>query len=420
MKKSFAFMVGILILVGTVLMGCSDSSSSSDNSGGSESGDKVKINFVHWRGEDSEIFAEIIKKFEAENENIEVATNVYPSDSYEEKIQATLLSGKGADVFATFPGSQFSVLQDAGSYVDLTGKDFVSRFKEDLLAAGQSDGKQLALPYQLVFNIPVYNKGIFEELGLEPPNSWEGFLEVCKTLKENGYAPILFSGDVSPSQFINPMVMNNMPSKDSLAQLETGKQKLTDDWYVKTLSQIKELADKGYFQDNPLGTKKSASAALFAQEKGAMLALGSYIMATVKQQNPDIEQGLLSPITVPADEAKWDGIHTSTFMLGINSKSDHKEAALKFLKFLTNPEIASLYANETGQLLTLKDIEYGSPTLQASAEWLDKKTMFQPRYTISVPEISQAVQTSVSDVIGGMNPEEAAKKAQEEVERAID
>jgi raffinose/stachyose/melibiose transport system substrate-binding protein len=417
MKKWLGSILTVVLLTGSVLAGCSGSTPSSDDSGGS--GDKVAINFVHWRGEDSEVFDEIIKKFENENENISVTTNVYPSDSYQEKVQATLLSGKGADVFATFPGSQFAELQKAGSYVDLTEEDFVNRFKEALLEAGQRDGKQLALPYQNVFNIPVYNKGIFEELGLEPPKSWDEFLKVSATLKENGYAPVLFSGDVSPSQFINPMAMNNMPSKDAFAQLETGEQKLTNDWYVKTLSQIKELADKGYFQDNPLGTKKSASAALFAQEKGAMLALGSYMMATVKQQNPDIEQGLLSPITVSADEAEWEGIHTSTFMLGINSKSDHKEAALKFLEFLTKPEIASLYANETGQLLTLKDIEYNSPALKESAKWLDKKTMFQPRYTISVSEISSAVETSVSDVVGGMDPEKAAEKAQKEVESAI-
>ncbi|HEX7063835.1 MAG TPA: extracellular solute-binding protein, partial [Bacillales bacterium] len=255
-------------------------------------------------------------------------------------------------------------------------------------------------------------------LGLEPPKDWEGFLKVCQTLKDNGYAPILWS-TISKSQFINPMVMNNMPGKDALAKLETGETKLTSDWYVKTLTQIKELADKGYFQDHPLGTSKSASTALFSQEKGAMLALGSYMMATINKQNPDIKMGLLAPITVPKDKAEWWGIHTSTFMLGINANTKHKKAALKFLEFLTEPDISSLYANETGQLLTVKEANYKTPALKASAEWLDKKTMFQPRYTISVPEISQAVQTSVTDVIGGMDPKKAAQKAQKEVNNAI-
>lgn len=415
MKKQMLLLMMVVLLMGSVLAGCGNT----DETGGAESGDATTINFLHWRGEDTEAFNAIIEKFEEENPDINVEMNALPSDSYIANASATLLSGKGADVFASFPGSQFEALQESGAYVELGDQAFIDRFSENMLGAGQKDGKQLAVPYQLVYNIPVYNKGVFVELGIEPPKDWDGFLEVSQTLKDNGYDPILFAGDVSPSQFINPMVMNNQPSDEAFAKLETGDEKLTNDWFVKTLSQIKELNDKGYFQKDPLGTKKEGAAALFAQEKGAMLALGSYMMATVAEQNPDIEQGLLSPITVSEDEMKYEGIHTSTFMLGVNSKSEHQEEALKFIEFLTKPEIASEYANATGQLLTVKDVEYDSPELTETAAWLDKKTLFQPRYTLSKEQVSKAIETAIQDVLSGVEPEEAAKKAQEEVDRAI-
>ena len=168
------------------------------------------------------------------------------------------------------------------------------------------------------------------------------------------------------------MIMNNEPTNNALHEVETGKRKLTDEWFIKTLSQIKELNDKGYSKRCSWYEKESA-AALFAQEKGAMLAQGSYMMATVKQQNPKIDQGLLAPITVDQDKAKYEGVHTTTFLLGVAEKSKHKEAAKKFLTFLADPKISSEYANATGQLLTVKDVKYDSPELKESANGKTKK-----------------------------------------------
>lgn len=405
----------LLAMLTVIIAGCGKNSSTSSDS--SDSSKKVTINFTHWRGEDTKAFDSIIEQFEKKNPNIHVEMTVFPSDSYQSQIQGSLLSGEGIDVFASFPGSQFETIRKANGFAKLDDQNLLSKFDEKLIQAGKADNTQYALPYQLVYNIPVYNKGIFEKLNLDVPKDWNSFLKTSETLKKNGYTPILFSGDVSPSQFINPMIMNNEPTNNALHEVETGKRKLTDEWFIKTLSQIKELNDKGYFQKDALGTKKESAAALFAQEKGAMLAQGSYMMATVKQQNPKIDQGLLAPITVNQDKAKYEGVHTTTFLLGVAEKSKHKEAAKKFLTFLADPKISSEYANATGQLLTVKDVKYDSPELKESAKWKDKKTVFQPRFTILNERVSKAVETSVQDVLSGMSAKKAAEKAQGEVER---
>ncbi|MFZ5752873.1 MAG: extracellular solute-binding protein, partial [Bacillota bacterium] len=160
-------------------------------------------------------------------------------------------------------------------------------------------------------------------------------------------------------------------------------------------------------------------AALFAQEKGAMLAQGSYMMASNKQANPNLKQGLLAPITVSADKMKYEGIHTATFMIAINKDSKNVEAAKKFMAFLFKPEIAAEYANATGQMLTISGVQYKTEELMEQAKWLEKKTLFQPRYMITVSEVEKAIVNSIMDVIGGMAPEKAALKAQQEVDRVI-
>ncbi|PLT34526.1 ABC transporter substrate-binding protein [Bacillus sp. V5-8f] len=411
MKKLLLLMVTIIGLIWP-LLGCQNSQETSASG-------KTTIHFIHWRGEDVEVLNGIIKKFEKENPNIKVTMNVFPSDQYQTILQSKIRDGKAGDVFTSLPGAQFDALAKAGFFTDLTNEKYISNYNEKLIRNGQKNGKQLAIPYQLVFNQPVYNSEIFKKLGLEPPTDWEGFLNVCETLKKNGYIPIAFPGDLGPAQFMNSMVMNNMPNEDALKNLQAGKTKLTDKWWVKTLSQIEELKDKGYFQKDVLGTKQDGAIALISQEKAAMFAMGSFSIASIKKQNPDIQLDTLAPITVAADKAKYEGVHTSTFMLAINQKSEKKEAAKKFLEFLSRPEIASEYANGTAQHVTVNNVKYESEELKRLEPWVTKKTIFQPRYTITNTNVEKAVTGSIQDVLSGASPKEAAKKAQDIVKQNI-
>ena len=141
---------------------------------------KVTINFTHWRGEDTKAFDSIIEQFEKKNPNIHVEMTVFPSDSYQSQIQGSLLSGEGIDVFASFPGSQFETIRKANGFAKLDDQNLLSKFDEKLIQAGKADNTQYALPYQLVYNIPVYNKGIFEKLNLDVPKDWNSFLKQLK------------------------------------------------------------------------------------------------------------------------------------------------------------------------------------------------------------------------------------------------
>ncbi|SFK95232.1 raffinose/stachyose/melibiose transport system substrate-binding protein [Paenibacillus sp. 1_12] len=380
----------------------------------------VTISFLHWRGEDVKSFNSIIEQFQKANPNIKVEMQTMPSDQYQSTAQAKLADGSVGDVFASFPGAQYEALAKAGFYTDLTNAKFLGNFNDQLIQVGKKDGKQLAVPYQLVYNDPIYNVKLFEKYNLTPPKDWDGFLALCEKLKGNGIIPIAFAGaDIGPGQFMNTMVMNNLPSADSFTKLGIGEAKLTDEWWVKTLSQFKELNDKGYFQPNSLGTKDAAAGALFTQEKAAILASGSYQLAQNKKANPELVQKLLAPITVAADKATYEGIHTATFMLAVNSKSKHPEEAKTFIEFLSKKEIAAQYANETGQNVTVKDVQYTSPELQVAVEWANKKTLFQPRFFITDAENQKAVTNSIQAVLSGKSPQDATKEAQAIVDQQI-
>lgn len=425
--RKWLVVLGIVAVV-FALSACAKESSPNDSEGnGGEEGafgeETTQISFIHWRGEDQAVFEEIIAQFEEENPNIKVEMNVYPSDQYQSTAQTLIRDGSTGDVFASQPGTQFEAIKNAGLFEDLSNEDFVSNFDENAIEVGQDEeGRQLALPYQMVFNMPVYNKGLFDELGLEVPKSWSEFQEVADTLLEHDIIPIAFPGaDIGPNQFMNSMMMNNAKDEDIFAKLESGEESLTNDWWVKTLEDFQLLLEKGYIQEDALGTNQDAAMAMVASGDAAMLATGSYHMASLKELNPELELDLIAPITVEEDEVEYEGIHTATFMLAVNSNSEKKEEAKAFIDFLSRPDIASQYANGTGQHLTVKDVEYESEELKNTAYWLsERKTRFQPRYLITNSQVENAVLSSIEAVLGGQEPSEAAAEAQKLVEENIE
>lgn len=415
MKKYALLSSGVLSL-SLLLAGCAGESNSDTSSEGGE--DSTQISFIHWRGEDKAVLDDIIAQFEDENPNISVEMTIYPSEQYQATGQRLLQDGSTGDVFTSFPGAQFEAIASAGLFEDLSDEDFVSNFDEELISVGQKDGAQFALPYQLVFNMPVYNKGMFEELGLEVPKSWIEFQEMADTLLENDITPIAFPGaDIGPNQFMNSMMMNNAPDEDIFEKLQNGEESLTNEWWVKTLEDFQLLEQKGYIQADALGTSQDSAMAMVANEEAAMLATGSYHMSALLGLNPDLQLDLMAPITVEESEAVYEGINTATFMLAVNSKSEKKEQAKEFINFLSQPEIASQYANETGQHLTVNDVEYESEVLKNTAYWIDeRKTRFQPRFLITNAQIEAAVLSSIENVLGGADPMTAAEEAQQLVD----
>ena len=82
MKKHWFLATAFLTLL-LILSGCAGESGGDGAESGGDSGDKTKISFIHWRGEDKAVLDEIITEFESANPDIAVEMNIYPSDQYQ-------------------------------------------------------------------------------------------------------------------------------------------------------------------------------------------------------------------------------------------------------------------------------------------------------------------------------------------------
>jgi raffinose/stachyose/melibiose transport system substrate-binding protein len=379
-----------------------------------------EISFAHWRAEDQQVFDTLIARFVEENPGVSVRQDISPSNDYQTTALQRIRGGDIGDVFVAFRGAQFVDMAEAGLYADLSGQPWVENYDQELIAAGQSDGTQLGFPYQLVFNMPVVNMTVLEDAGItERPLSWDGWLAMCDALMSAGKIPMAWPGGEAGNagQLFNSMVMNNAPSDDMCARIESGEYKVTDDWFLRTLEQYGEL--RPYFQPNSTGTAVEPAQQLFAQGDAAMLVTGSFHLAAVRGLGGTFPVDLMSPITVPEDELKYEGIYNATFILGANTASQNQAAAIAFLEFLSQPDVAGEYGNGTGQHVTVADVTYENPDLEALSPWLERNTLLAPRFQFNDLDLRNAVENSCVEVVAGAAPQEAAAKAQQIVDQRI-
>lgn len=372
-----------------------------------------EVSFAHWRAEDQSAFEELITAFTDQTPDVTVTQDITPSSNYQTQALNRLQSSAVGDVFPTFRGAQFTQFVEASVYTDLTDSDIVDAYQPGLIEAGQSDGRQMGLPYQVVLSMPVGNLDILSSVGYEEtPTDWDGFLDMCDKVKSKGIVPLAWPGaDMgNAGQLYNSMIMNLQPEDDASAQIEAGTMKCTDDWFVEMLRRYADL--RPYFQDSVAGTSAEPIQQMFAAGDAALLVTGSYHIAAVRELGAEFPVGMYPPITASSDP-KYTGTYNATFILGINSASDVQPAGTEFLRFLSDPANAQEYADSTVQHVTVKDVEYSNPDLQSISSWLDKEDMMlAARFQFNDLDIRNAVEESCIEVAAGTDPEAAAEAAQ--------
>lgn len=171
----------------------SSASSQAEDTDNTASTDEItEIEFFQQQGEEAiqAGYQAIIEDFEKEYPNIKITMNTVP-DSL--KVLASRIATDDVPPLLTdWPTqSQFKEKVRNGYYMDLSDQEFLSRVNESYLAMSPADdGKYYAMPYARNYMTVFYNIQMFEENNIEIPETYDEFINVCKTFKEAGITPI--------------------------------------------------------------------------------------------------------------------------------------------------------------------------------------------------------------------------------------
>jgi multiple sugar transport system substrate-binding protein/raffinose/stachyose/melibiose transport system substrate-binding protein len=178
-------------------------------------------------------------------------------EDFKQAIRAYLTASTPPDVMTWFAGNRARFFIDKGLIMDISdvweSEGWNETYPTGFRAVSSVDDQQYFLPTNWYWWAVYYRTDIFEEYGLEPPETWEEFLEVAETLKANGVAPIAIGTKFRWTaaawfDYLNMRVngpefhINLMLGKESYDDPRV-KKVFTDYWAP--------LIENGYFIDDP-------------------------------------------------------------------------------------------------------------------------------------------------------------------------
>ena len=222
----------------------------------------------------------------------------------------------------------------------------------------QEDGKDYALPYSRNYMGVYYNQEIFDEYGLEIPETWDEFTALCDTLQSNGITPIGIMGK-DPGRvghgFQCMTVAWDPEGIEAIEKTVAGETKLEEDEGFRQIAE-KTVKLLSYCNEDVIGLADTTCWENFANGQYAMCITGSYARGTLLIANPDLKMGVFP---LPNDTKE-----TTNTLAGIDAaicvsakaSDEEKEAAYKFLAYLAETENAQIFCDNDGAPSCIKGV----------------------------------------------------------------
>ena len=336
-----------------------------------EPAEEVTLTVWSWRTEDEDAYNEIFDVYEAAHPGVTVEFVPFVNTDYN-NILATGLTGEGGpDVVQLRAYGGIQPLIEAGQLLPLDGKvATLSNFTDAILkgATGRSDGHIYGVPFGVQVLGAYYNKGIFDELGLSEPQTWDEFIAVLDALQAAGYTPI---GNPAKDVWMLTILHEAIAAPryggpEFQAAVLSGEKDFTDPDYVAGLEVINLI--KPYLHKDVVGIGYEDARTLFITEQAGIFIGGSFEVGFWRSEASDLDIGMFvvppppGSLTGPLAPGWMDGSY------GVNALSEHPDAAMELVEWMGTPEFGQLFTEKIKQLSPIPGTKPMDPLLAEFAE----------------------------------------------------
>ncbi|GAB2986559.1 ABC transporter substrate-binding protein [Frigoribacterium salinisoli] len=221
-----------------------------------------------------------------ENDAMPLKVETVPQTNLNQQVQ--LLAGQGGlpVMYAVDTNELVQQLDDAG---------FVAHFDElfDELGVSDSiepaarstveslyDGEFLVLPTEYNIEGIWYNEDLFEQNGVDVPETWDDVVAAAATFQDAGLVPFAASGEQGwPLTRLVGNLIERELGPEALQAVADGDAELTDPEYVAAAQQIADLGAAGYFGQGVGSIDYDTSINQFLNGSSPMLYMGSWVLS---------------------------------------------------------------------------------------------------------------------------------------------
>ncbi|WP_251045836.1 sugar ABC transporter substrate-binding protein [Oceanobacillus sp. ISL-73] len=429
LKKRMLFI--LLLTLVSLLAACSLNNAESEE-------DKLTIavtegnigQFNQWKARSSEF---------TEETGIEVEFIGIPYESLLDRILAEGISGKPTFDLVThldvMGPSLSTFLEPLNEYADA---DFFDRFPDSIVELSTFEDKIYSVPLRANAQILLYRKDVFEDLGIDPPKTWEDLEAAGDIITEetdmSAITPYFKAGKNGQNLSIWATYLwgngaeildeNNQPVFNSPEGIAATEQ------YIDLLRD--GLAPKG-----AVSFDEQESRTHFKQGRSAMWIGWWWVYSDFNESDSSAEEvrGNVGFTTVPTWEGGEQVSGISTFPIAMMESSKKKEEAWKFIEWLSRPENeksivmdsledkvpADQFSTDIVQLENLRDEELneaGDNLFNIGGDSFENAKIFPTLR--EWPQVSTVLSRAISDIATGEDAKTELDAAAEEIERLLE
>ena len=272
----------------------------------------------------------VIAEFEADHPGVTVNWVDLPDGGFPDKFFASIAAGQAPDV-VNLNTSRMRLAVKEDALVNLSENatpEQLSIYFPSLLDSSSVGGSVYAFPWYQAPTILMYNKGIFEQAGLDPesaPTTYEEAIQLAQTIREatflEGIAPLPFPEDW--------LVQNGV---DILSEDGTEPAFNTPEGVAALQTYVDAVENRAVSQD-AINFDYQKAIGDFAGGQAAMLVTGPQFLRTVESDGPDVYANLgLAPYPQTATGIIPNAIQNMV----VPAASDNVDLAIELANFVTN------------------------------------------------------------------------------------
>jgi sn-glycerol 3-phosphate transport system substrate-binding protein len=373
--------------------------------------------------------------FEKENPGVKVKP-IY-SGTYQESIVKALTANKAGDppVLSVLLSTDMYSLIDEDAIVawDEQIKSDADRawhksFFPGFMENSQTGGKTWGIPFQRSTIVQYWNKELFKEAGLDPnkaPANWNEMVEVAKKLtKKDASGNVAQWGVQVPSSGFPYWLFQAFTTQNNVVLMnKDGTQTYYDNPSVIEALQYWVDLSKKHGVMKPGIIEWGTTPKDFFERKVAIMWTTTGNLTNVKS-NAKFDFGVAM---LPAGKRRGTPTGGGNFYLFKKSTPQQREAALRFVKWMTTPERAAQWGIDTGYVAVRADA-WDTAEMKKYVQGFPQAAVARDQLQYAVAELSthdnQRVTKALNDglqaaLTGAKTAEAAMKDAQREAERIL-
>ncbi|MDO5662618.1 MAG: extracellular solute-binding protein [Brachybacterium sp.] len=328
-------LAGALTATGLGLAGCG-------------TGGRSAITLYQSKPEAISYFSQLAGDFNESQSSVRVVHDVSTN------LSASFVRNNPPDVGCLNYNLEMARFMERGALSDLGDMEEASWIRDDVQELADQyatyEGRTSVLPYSVMAAAVIYNRQIFDEHGLEVPETWDQLIEVCETLQDADVTPFYgtFLDPWTVSQGLFDYTVGGMVDvADFFAQMHEQGGDVTPDSEISFSQTLREPIDRMVellqYHNPDAGSRGYGDGnTAFANGAAAMYLQGPWALGEIDNVGTDIDVGTFPlPMTDdPADRRIRVNIDLS---LWVPELSNDVEAGREFVHYLMQPEIQHPY-----------------------------------------------------------------------------